>query len=206
MRLDGNVLKGNHSFKFPKHMVKIEGTGVFKALYTITNEYEEMLHQFLVPSKSLIYLKWMLQKMQEAYVLCGHEMLIAFFTDNVKSDTAFLESISQSLTRNIHIQLEKSHYEDTAHLKLPNDIDMKYITRDLDKIDEEMKKLTNQLTSAKASEVNLIIGFDLEWNITFDEGIDSMQIAYDKTAYVLMWIVVGVLCLTTWLVFSAIVK
>ena len=56
MLLDGKVLKGDHSFKFPKHMAKIEKTSVFTGLYTVTNEYEEIVQQVLVPSKLLSYL------------------------------------------------------------------------------------------------------------------------------------------------------
>ena len=43
MLLDGKVLKGDHSFKFPKHMAKTNEASVFTALYTITNEYEEIV-------------------------------------------------------------------------------------------------------------------------------------------------------------------
>ena len=38
MLLDGKVLKGDHSFKFPKHMANIDGTTMFTALYTMTNK------------------------------------------------------------------------------------------------------------------------------------------------------------------------
>lgn len=91
----------------------------------------------------------------------------------------------QSLKLDVHIQQEEPHRVDTIHLKLSNDVNIKYIARDLDKIDKEMKKLINQLTSNKAFGVDLVIGFDLEWNITSDEGIDVMQVAYNKTVYVL---------------------
>lgn len=56
MLLGSRILKGDHSFKFPKHMAKIEETSIFTALYTVTNEYEEIIHQVLVPSKPLSYL------------------------------------------------------------------------------------------------------------------------------------------------------
>ncbi|KAL9539173.1 hypothetical protein MBANPS3_010416 [Mucor bainieri] len=68
MLLDGNVLKGDRSSKFPKHMGKIEDNNVFSALYTMTNEYEEIVQQALVPSKSLSYLKHALEMMKDAYV------------------------------------------------------------------------------------------------------------------------------------------
>ncbi|CAO3629079.1 unnamed protein product, partial [Mucor hiemalis] len=45
MLLDGTVLKGDHSFKFAKHMAKIENGSALSALYTMTNEYEEIVLQ-----------------------------------------------------------------------------------------------------------------------------------------------------------------
>ncbi|CAO3620732.1 unnamed protein product [Mucor hiemalis] len=96
MILEGKILKGDHSFKFPKHMAKIEDTSVFTGLYTMTNEYEEIVQQLLVPSKALVYLKHSFEKMREAYFDYGHEMLVAFFTDNVKGDKAFVENVFES--------------------------------------------------------------------------------------------------------------
>ncbi|OBZ85966.1 hypothetical protein A0J61_05984 [Choanephora cucurbitarum] len=92
--LDGKLLKGNHSFKFPKHVTRIEETSVFTALYTVTNEHEKIVQQSLVPSKALSYLRYPFEKMHEAYSLYGHEMPIAFFTDNIKGDKSFLEAFS----------------------------------------------------------------------------------------------------------------
>lgn len=97
MLLDGKVLKGDHSFKFTKHMAKIEDSSVFSTLYTMTNEYEEIVLQALVPSKALSYLKHSFEMMQEAYKDYGHDMPLVFFTDNVSGDKTFLESMFSSL-------------------------------------------------------------------------------------------------------------
>ncbi|KAI8147390.1 hypothetical protein BJV82DRAFT_345657 [Fennellomyces sp. T-0311] len=40
--LAGVILKGDHSFKVPKHMAKLGGSSAFTALYTVCNEYEEI--------------------------------------------------------------------------------------------------------------------------------------------------------------------
>lgn len=55
-------------------MAKIEVSSVFTALYTMNSEYEEIVHQVLVPSKSLSYLKHLFKKI----VIYGHETPIAF--------------------------------------------------------------------------------------------------------------------------------
>jgi hypothetical protein len=52
----------------------------------MTNGNEEIVHQVLVPSKSVLYLTHPFQKMYEAYLDYGHDMPEVFFTDNVNGD------------------------------------------------------------------------------------------------------------------------
>lgn len=141
MILDGKVLKGDHSFKFSKHMAKIEDTSVFTGLYTMTNEYEEIVQQLLVPSKSLVYLKHSFEKMREAYSDYGHEMPVAFFTDNVKGDKAFVESVFESLKDNVK-PLERGEMDNsetnTDDLSLPDNIRKIYICRNFALIEQEI--------------------------------------------------------------------
>ncbi|CEP11895.1 hypothetical protein [Parasitella parasitica] len=183
MLLDGKVLKGDHSFKFPKHMAKIEEAGVFTALYTVTNEYEEIVHQVLVPSKSLLYLKHSLQKMKEAYELYGHAMPVAFFTDNVKSDKAFFESIFESLK--VAPVIQSSESIPSESLKLPEDTHVEYINRDIERMDDKIKSLTDSLNADNAAGKKAVVGFDMEWNDERGNFVDLIQLAYDKTIYVL---------------------
>ncbi|CEP13325.1 hypothetical protein [Parasitella parasitica] len=196
MLLDGKVLKCDHSFKFPKHMAKIEETSVFTALFTVTNEYEEIVHQVLVPSKSLIYLKHSLQKMREAYDFYGHALPIAFFTDNVKSDKIFLESIFESLkveastsgsmvTPDAELNPLVASHAESNYLELPNDVNILYIARNFGQVNEEMKKFTAILSADKAMGIDVVFGFDLEWHGSIGDFVDVMQITYDKTVYII---------------------
>lgn len=90
-------------------MVKAEETSVFTVLYTVKNEYEEVVQQFLVPSKALSYLQFSFEKkIHEAYSLYSHKMPITFFTDNVKGDKTFLEGIFESLKVNIKLLVRKA--------------------------------------------------------------------------------------------------
>ncbi|KAL9536874.1 hypothetical protein MBANPS3_012294 [Mucor bainieri] len=200
MLLDGNVLKGDHSFKFPKHMGKIEDSNVFSALYTMTNEYEEIVQQALVPSKSLSYLKHALEMMKDAYVDYGHEMPMAFFTDNVAGDKAFLEAIFSSLKEGLQpLQKEEvSFHRSTDEFVLPADVAIDYVCpANYDEIDEKMEKLVSELNG---QDEQAAVGFDAEWVVNYDRTqeenttgtvdrsrfrVDTMQIAYKNTVYVL---------------------
>src|SRR6266576_4235376 len=49
------ILKWDHSFKLPKYMMRLEGTQMFMALFTIVNEWEQIHYQAFVPTKSLAH-------------------------------------------------------------------------------------------------------------------------------------------------------
>lgn len=187
MILDGKVLKGDHSFKFPKHMAKIEETSVFTGLYTVTNEYEEIVQQVLVPSKALSYLRYSFEKMREAYTIYGHEMPVAFFTDNVKGDKSFLEGVFESLkdqvqpVANAEVVVAE---EETGYLEMPEEVEIIYINRDSERINEVIKSFLEDLKNEESK----VVGFDCEW-VPFcsDSKIDVMQIAYQSKVLCFIW-------------------
>lgn len=190
MILDGKkLLECDHSFKFPKHIAKIEDASVFTTLFTVTNEYEEIVHQVLVPSKSLLYLKHSLEKMKEAYDLYGHEMPVAFFTDNVQSDKRFLEGIFDSLkVIEKPPQQATGSSESRSFLTLPSDIEMRYVNRDIGRIVETMKSLSDKLEVERNAGKPLVIGLDTEWNVDDDpqhDQVDLIQIAHGNTIDIL---------------------
>ncbi|KAL0142930.1 hypothetical protein V8B55DRAFT_1560346 [Mucor lusitanicus] len=176
MLLDGKVLKCDHSFKFPKHIAKIEDAGVFTALFTVTNEYEEIVHQAL---------------MKEAYELYGHQMPVAFFTDNVQSDKRFLEGIFESLK----VTQEEARQQETtsvsaspSFLRLPDDVQMEYINRNVGLIVEKMKDLYDKLAVERNAGKPSVIGLDTEWNDSEDprhDQVDVIQIAHGNTVSVI---------------------
>ncbi|CEP12307.1 hypothetical protein [Parasitella parasitica] len=77
------------------------GVNVFDALYTVTNEYEEIRLQFFVPTKSLVHLIGSFDKMYNVYNMYGYTLLKLFYTDNVRSDRHFLEKHLPSLLENV---------------------------------------------------------------------------------------------------------
>jgi hypothetical protein len=112
-------------------MAKIDETSIFTALYTMTNEYEEIIHQTLVPSKWLLYLKFSVEKMRDVFVDYGYEMLVVFFTDNVTGDKSSLEDIFPSLTDGVQpITPEQiDSFKNIYYLALPGDVDPEHSRR-----------------------------------------------------------------------------
>lgn len=186
MILDKKVLKGDHSFKFPKKMAKIEDVSVFSGLYTVTNEYEEIVLQVLVPSKALAYLRYSFQKMRDAYSYYGHTLPVAFFTDNVKGDRSFLEEMFESLTENVEPAKVNSGTADD--IQLPNDVEVKYLCRDFEAMENEICNLLEDMKNIVVTDpgTELAVGFDGEWKpYSTKDIIDVVQNSYKKTVYVL---------------------
>ena len=125
MLLGGKVLKGDHSFKSTKHMAKFGEASVFTGLYTITNEYEEIVYQVLVPSKSVSYLTYPFQKMYEAYLDYGYDIPEVFFIDNVNGDKKKLEKPFPSLKDKVELRTSEEIYN-CKFLRIPKDVETKY--------------------------------------------------------------------------------
>jgi hypothetical protein len=189
MLLDGKVLKGDHSFKFSKHMAKLGEASAFTGLYTVNNEYEEIVHQILVPSKSLSYLKHSFEKMREAYVTYGHQMPVVFFTDNVKSDKTFLEGMFTSLKEGTQpMEEDEINYGEPEgrNLALPSGIVPIYKNRKFDEIDHEMSQLIRDIEHGRHLGINAVVGFDCEWKFPAPgDVVDTIQLAYGEKIFVL---------------------
>ncbi|KAI8877507.1 hypothetical protein K501DRAFT_278383 [Backusella circina FSU 941] len=94
------------TLKFTKHKAKIGDASVFIGIYTVINNYEEIVHQVLIPSKSVAYLTYSFQKMYETNVYYSHDMPVVFFTDNVKGDKN-LETAFSSLKSSVNPRMTK---------------------------------------------------------------------------------------------------
>ncbi|CEP15284.1 hypothetical protein [Parasitella parasitica] len=102
MKVDGTILKGDHTFKAASNIGSLShGVNVFDALYTVTNEYEEIRLQSFVPTKSPVHLIGSFDKMYDADNMYGYTLPKPFYTDNVRSDRNFLEEHLPSLLENV---------------------------------------------------------------------------------------------------------
>ncbi|KAG2192557.1 hypothetical protein INT47_012781 [Mucor saturninus] len=190
MLTGGKIIRGDHSFKIVNHIAKIEKSSAFTALYTVVNEYEEIRLMSLVPSKSHSYLKWSFEKMYEAYKMYGHELPTVFFTDDVRADRRFIESVIPSLTAGVQKQSYKSidsNYKTLPELELPDFVNVGYFNQFL-QIETVISDLNDKLSIE--CEGTIAVGFDCEWS--FDEetsrvsnGVDTIQIAYGNEIFVL---------------------
>lgn len=99
----GEILKGDHSFKITK-MIRLGAVQFAAALYSVTNEYNEIVQQAFVPTKGVPDLipTWkLLARRYEARGLKGPKV---FASDQPAEERATLVSIFPSLKEGVRPQ------------------------------------------------------------------------------------------------------
>ncbi|OBZ80604.1 hypothetical protein A0J61_11347 [Choanephora cucurbitarum] len=146
----------------------------------MTNEYEEIVHQVLVPLKALSYLKHSFENMREAYFDYRHQMPVAFFTDNVKGNQSFAEGIFESLKEGVEpADLERMNTlstDSSTYLQLPSEINVLYLCRDFDTMEISLRSLLEEIKPPTEDGSDVAKGFDREWDICYSEGVDSCRV------------------------------
>ena len=128
--------------------------------------------------------------MRDAYTSYGHEMPCVFFTDNVAGDKTFIENILPSLKNNVSPrtpeELSNLYGESGEVLELPMDVEVVYINRNYELIDNEIGVFLSSAKSLIELGQEVSVGLDCEWtDLASDRQLDILQIAYDKKVYVI---------------------
>ena len=124
--------------------------------------------------------------MRESLTMYGHKQPTLFYTDNM-SDKSLLESAFPSLRQNITAVEKYSHLK---QFTLPDEVQVDIRNKDA-AINAALSTIINDLPT-DASEPDLVIGFDTEWNVGTSDGgaftrgnIAIVQIAYENRVYIL---------------------
>jgi hypothetical protein len=164
----------------------VNGERVFTGLLTVTNEKGEIRSCNLVATKAHSQFELALIQMRESLTMYGHKQPTLFYTDNM-SDKSLLESAFPSLRQNITAVEKYSHLE---QFSLPDEVQVDVKNKDA-AINAALSTIINDLPT-NASEPDLVVGFDAEWNVGTTDGgaftrgkIAVVQIAYDKRVYIL---------------------
>ncbi|EKM80528.1 hypothetical protein AGABI1DRAFT_91692 [Agaricus bisporus var. burnettii JB137-S8] len=166
--LTANICGIDHSHKFPKHIIRVDGVPIFTGLLTMTNEVGEIRVFNLVGSKSHEAFRSSLEEVQRSLITYGHPQPSIIYTDNM-IDKAFLEGIFPSLRQGV-TPVEK--YSQLEPFTIPSDINI-YVKKTPSTINDAMRQILDNLEDENQK---LVIGFDTEWNM--ESSID--EIAYTE--------------------------
>ncbi|KAE9398130.1 hypothetical protein BT96DRAFT_883255, partial [Gymnopus androsaceus JB14] len=155
--LTGRICAIDHSHKLAKHIVKVDGTPIFTALLTVTNDKGEIRVCNFVATKSHSQFTDSLKRMRESLELYGHEQPQVFYTDNM-ADKAMLEECFPSLLESVN-PVEK--YSQLPLFKIPAEVSVH--TLDLSSaMDNALQAIMSDLPVLGGY---LVVGFDSEWNV-----------------------------------------
>ncbi|RDB23206.1 Werner syndrome ATP-dependent helicase [Hypsizygus marmoreus] len=190
--LPGEILKGDHTFKLLKYMLRLMGEPTHDAMYTVVNEWEDARNQAFTLTKSLSYVSEMYEDIADGLEAHGHAPTSFMYTDNASGELAFHEFTTRSLTNNV------VHREIDPHSTLPAlaiSPDFRVVVYDSsDLIDSAC---LNILEGIPEDSSWMVIGFDIEYQVeTTGQGgpgaqprartgqLDVIQIATQDTIYV----------------------
>jgi hypothetical protein len=155
--LDGKILKGDHSFKVIKHIAQLGKQPIFNAMYTVCNEFGEIRVQVLTPTKSLSHLKASFEDMRRSYELYGHSLPDVFFTDNVRGDKKFLQSVLPSLQTG-SIELDNTYVSQLPAMTIPSGVGIHVIRGP-----ENINRAANILMEAVSDGQTITTGVTCNW-------------------------------------------
>ncbi|KAJ7158821.1 hypothetical protein C8R46DRAFT_1224735 [Mycena filopes] len=177
----------DHSFKFAKHIAKVNGEQIFIALLTVTNEKGEIRICNLVATKSHSQFELALDRMRESLERYGHDQPRLFYTDNI-ADKDFLERCFPSLHNDV-VAVEK--YPHLEALEIPPTL-RTHIMDTAATVQAAMTNILQDLPDDTSAE-KLVVFIDSEWNVeTSAQGYITgrgqtaiFQIAYQNNIYIL---------------------
>ncbi|KAJ7832126.1 hypothetical protein B0H14DRAFT_3712671 [Mycena olivaceomarginata] len=94
---------GAHRFTwtFLKYMGGVKGEKIWKAAYSVANQFEEVRAESLTLTKSLSFVREMLEKVQASLKLVGHPPTALLYTDSPQQEQGFHEAVTASLSQNV---------------------------------------------------------------------------------------------------------
>jgi hypothetical protein len=96
MSLTGTILRGDHTFKVAKVPFQ-DHQRIFQAMYSLMNEYGQILGYWMVNCKSLNEIKKELEMVKRRYTRLGRTGPDLFYTDLCCSERSFWENLFESL-------------------------------------------------------------------------------------------------------------
>ena len=203
MMITGAILKGDMSFKMAKK-IWADGRGQFESIYTLMNEYGQVLGYWFCRNKSVQQLEPELKNIMERYIkqhrmAGGSDTLDAkelgpelFYTDSCCEERDFLTKVFPRLQQIQEIRRETTNSEREL-LMCPKPKPRAGLTfyalgaRNLVVVDDPGKVFTavNDLRKSSSN----VYGLDLEWRVQFTKGeaqrrTATIQIARDDIIYI----------------------
>ena len=160
--VDGVILSADCSHKISKIVYIGVNSPVFHGLYTIMNEYHQVVGFWFVRTSSLQELRPVMQQLAERYEKNGFKKPKCIFSDVPDKDRRYWESLFETLSaktlQHPLVSRRKKSANNAPMLCLPDGKNSILITH-ISQVDNTMLQISLKINNNS----RLYVGFDLEW-------------------------------------------
>ncbi|KAJ3087703.1 hypothetical protein HDU96_004388, partial [Phlyctochytrium bullatum] len=156
------------SHKLPKKLATVNGVKLYDAVFSISNEYEEVPAMALVPSKSHVHWRPLLEDIDKSLREFGLEQPQVVYTDNPEADAGLLLEIFPSLASNL--APAPSPTQRTQPGSNLEELNVDRINVQVTDRVATIKQVIDGFFERATTDGEVIVGLDAEWTVTYQQG------------------------------------
>lgn len=189
----------DQSYKAIKYVARLNGVKVFGSLWTMTNEFEQIRQMILTLTSHLHHIERPLRGIVKSLHEHGHAPISLLWTDNVKADHQFVESIVPTLRTGVdHKTVDGGRTYPL--LKIPSDLQIR-VASSVNLIDEACTSILADIGDINP-DTKTFVGFAMEWDWNASKNghfpASLMQIAVGEYIYLLQVYSIRLLLVRKW--------
>jgi hypothetical protein len=189
----------DQSYKAIKYVARLNGVKVFGSLWTMTNEFEQIRQMILTFTSHLHHIERPLRGIVKSLHEHGHAPISLLWTDNVKADHQFVESIVPTLRTGVdHKTVDGGRTYPL--LKIPSDLQIR-VASSVNLIDEACTSILADIGDINP-DTKTFVGFAMEWDWNASKNghfpASLMQIAVGEYIYLLQVYSIRLLLVRKW--------
>ena len=151
----------DQSYKTPKYIARLNGVQVFRSLWTMKNEFEQIRQMILTQTRHLHHTERPLRGIVKSLHDHGPAPLSLLWTDNVRADHKFVEKVVPTLRTNVD-HTTTSRGRSYPLVKVPNGLKIR-IASSIQLVDQACMSILSDIGDRPA-DTKIFIGFALEWD------------------------------------------
>ncbi|ORY85587.1 hypothetical protein BCR37DRAFT_243239 [Protomyces lactucae-debilis] len=181
--LSGTNFGHDATYKGAMRLCAPDGTMIMVGVWTIVNEYNEVLGHLLTPTNGVDNLVAVLKAIESDLNYYHGQGFVVCYTDNPKHDRKMMQASIKSLVAGVEPVAQYEAPLETAKLTYG----VKVLAKEAEIDEAILKNILEDANDAAKSGKEIVVGLDAEWDSgpSAGRGIDIIQIAYNESVHVL---------------------
>lgn len=159
--IDGVIFKGDASHKVTKLVYVNTDEKVYHGLYTLMNEFGEIIGWWFIRTGKMEELEEMIRKLRKRYLMHNFTRPQIVYSDRPEMDRSIWERIWPSIQPDSNVSSIPCNPGNVAYLTFPPDVGVPTVIYNANDCSAIIYSIREKLDRDEGEKV---IGFDLEWN------------------------------------------